>query len=310
LTQLESLQPNVKEKAERAPSCFTQYSPLGKAFKDIIRKRCYIIDTDPQLKPIFKYPPHIVFKRPPNVRDIVVKSDYPPENRETFLDKVPEGNYKCGQCAHCSFTYKCDSFTHPRTGQKFKIKGLITCMSTNDVYMVKYPCGKTPKSLKTRISEHHSNIRTGETKNPVAVHFVQAGHPITSVRYIGMEMVKMSSRGGDIERKCLERGSFWIHRLNTLSPLGVNEEFFIERGYKDNWVKHASDRVEGLTQLESLQPNVKEKAERAPSCFTQYSPLGKAFKDIIWKRCYIIDTDPQLKPIFKYPPHIVFKRPP
>ncbi|CAB1331378.1 unnamed protein product [Coregonus sp. 'balchen'] len=72
---------------------------------------------------------------------------------------------------------------------------------------------------------------------------------------------------------------------------------FKERGYKDNWVKHANDRFEGLTQLESLQPKVKEKAEHVPSCFTQYSPLGKAFKDIIRKHWYIIDTDPQLKPI-------------
>lgn len=58
---------------------------------------------------------------------------------------------------------------------------------------------------------------------------------------------------------------------------------FKERGYKDNWVKHANDHFEGLTQLENLQPKVKEKAEHVPSCFTQYSPLGKAFKDIIWK---------------------------
>ncbi|CAB1352922.1 unnamed protein product, partial [Coregonus sp. 'balchen'] len=72
---------------------------------------------------------------------------------------------------------------------------------------------------------------------------------------------------------------------------------FKERGYKDNWAK----RFEGLTQLESLQPKVKEKAEHVPSCFTQYSPLGKAFKDIIRKHWYIIATDPQLKPIFKYP---------
>ncbi|CAB1337497.1 unnamed protein product [Coregonus sp. 'balchen'] len=109
------------------------------------------------------------------------------------------------------FTYKCNSFTHTRTGKIFMIKGLITCMSTN---------GKL-----TQICEHRSNIWAGETKNLVAVHFVQTGHPISSLRYIGIEMVKMSRREGDIERKLLQRESFWIHRLNTLSPLGHNEEF-------------------------------------------------------------------------------------
>lgn len=59
----------------------------------------------------------------------------------------------------------------------------------------------------------------------VAAHFVQAEHAISSLRYIGIEMVKMSRRGGDNERKLLQRESFWIHRLNTLSPLGLNVEF-------------------------------------------------------------------------------------
>jgi hypothetical protein len=44
-------------------------------------------------------------------------------------------------------------------------------------------------------------------KNPVAVHFAQAGHSISSMRYIGIEMVQMSCRGGDIERKLLQRES-------------------------------------------------------------------------------------------------------
>jgi hypothetical protein len=103
-------------------------------------------------------------------------------------------------------------------------------MSTIVISMLKCPCGpsytgKPHRSLKTRTSEHCSNIRTGETKHPVAAHFVQAGLPIGSLRYIGIEMVKMSCRGGDIERKLLQMESFWIHRLNTLSPLGLNEEF-------------------------------------------------------------------------------------
>ena len=36
---------------------------------------------------------------------------------------------------------------------------------------------------------------------------------------------------------------------------------FKERGYKDNWVKHANDCFEGQTQLDRLKPNGKEIAE-------------------------------------------------
>jgi hypothetical protein len=53
----------------------------------------------------------------------------------------------------------------------------------------------------------------------------ESGHPISSLRYIRIEMVKMSRGRGDIERKFLRRESFWILRLNTLTPLGLNEQF-------------------------------------------------------------------------------------
>jgi hypothetical protein len=150
----------------------------------------------------------MVFKRHPNVRDIVVKSDYPPEKRETFLDKVVRVISNVANVLN-----PVSRANAINMGQRFKIKGLITCMSTNVIYKLKCPCGlsyigKTSGSFKTRISEHRSNIRTGETKHLVAAHFVPAGHPISSLRYIGIEMVKMSHRGGDTERKLLQKGIF------------------------------------------------------------------------------------------------------
>jgi len=44
-------------------------------------------------------------------------------------------------------------------------------------------------------------------------------------RYIGIEKVTKSSRGGDYEKKLLQRECFWIYILSTLSPLGLNENF-------------------------------------------------------------------------------------
>jgi hypothetical protein len=175
-------------------------------FKDIFRKHWYIVDADPQLKPIFNHPPLMVFKRSTNVRDIVVKSDYPPEKREILLDKVPEGKYKSGQCAQCSFTYKCNSFT--QTLQRTKIYDqrpdylhVHQCCLHVEITLWLVLHMEHFHSLKTRISELRKNTQTGETKNPVADHFAHAGLPISSMRYIGLEMVKMLCRGGDIERE-------------------------------------------------------------------------------------------------------------
>ena len=95
--------------------------------------------------------------------------------------------------------------------------------------MLKCPCGlayigKTTRPLKTRISEHRSNIRNHDQKSPVAVHFTKAGHNVSSLCYWGIEQVKLPRRGGDINTFLLKREAFWIYTLETLAPKGLNED--------------------------------------------------------------------------------------
>lgn len=49
--------------------------------------------------------------------------------------------------------------------------GAITCSTTHGIYLIKCPCGlayvgKTCRTLCSRISDHHSNIRYGDEKKP------------------------------------------------------------------------------------------------------------------------------------------------
>ena len=96
--------------------------------------------------------------------------------------------------------------------------------------MLKCPCGlayigKTSRSLKTRISEHRSNIRTHDSRSPVAVNFTTFSHSVSTLSYCGIELVKQPSRGGDLNALLLKREAFWIYTLDTLSPRGLNEDF-------------------------------------------------------------------------------------
>ena len=146
---------------------------------------------------------------------------------------MPDGNYKCGSCAQCSYTHKCKSFNHPHTGKLTSIRGAITCSTTHVIYLIRCPCGlayvgKTTRAIQTRISEHRSTIRTGDERSPVAAHFKQAGHNVSALRYIGVERVNKPPRGGDQDKRLLQRETFWIHYLNTMSPHGLNEEFDIK----------------------------------------------------------------------------------
>jgi hypothetical protein len=46
-----SVMPRVCKAVIKAKGDYFEMPPLGKAFKDMIRKHWYVIDTDPQLKP-------------------------------------------------------------------------------------------------------------------------------------------------------------------------------------------------------------------------------------------------------------------
>lgn len=62
----------------------------------------------------------------------------------------------------------------------------------------------------------------------IASHFRQVGHNVSALRYIGIEKIKKKKkplRGGDYEKKLLQRECFWIYTLNILSPSGLNEDF-------------------------------------------------------------------------------------
>ncbi len=77
----------------------------------------------------------------------------------------------------------------------FKIRGTISCKTANVIYLLRCPCGlcyvgKTSRPLKNRISEHRCAIRHRDPKSPVAQHFANSRHSVSTLQYIGIEVVK------------------------------------------------------------------------------------------------------------------------
>ena len=218
----------------RAPVVFsTRYSRAAENCKTVINKHWHILRSDKSLYEAFSQPPLTVFSRGQNLRHHLVKSDLPPTPSmpaQRQLTPIPDGNYRCGACTQCNFTHRCQSFKHPHSGKTIPIKGMITCSTTGVIYLLTCPCGKayvgmTKRELKVRIAEHRSTIRCKNMNYPVAAHFAEANHPVSSLRYIGIEKVNVPRRGGDIEQLLLKREASWIYQLKTLSPMGLNIDF-------------------------------------------------------------------------------------
>ncbi len=154
-----------------AAICTIKYSALGAEFRIFVNKHWHIISSDSKLSGVYTNGPKLVFKHQNNLRNLLVKSEFPSRKKQG-IPTLPLGNYRCGNCVQCAFTHKCNSFSHPHTGRNISMRGTITCASTHVIYLIHCPCGlayvgKISRQLRTRISEHRSNIRMGDMRIPI-----------------------------------------------------------------------------------------------------------------------------------------------
>ena len=207
------------------------FSPITQHVKNAVKKHWHILSSDPTIAKAFSTPPIFANKRAKNLSDKLIKNDIYIEPQH-FMSSPPSGNFPCNNCVNCNAMIKGEHFLHPHTGKKIKVKGTITCRTKYVVYIIKcncgfYYCGKTFRELRTRITEHKSDIRTKDEKSPIARHFNNTGHDICTLRFQGIEYINPLKRGGDRDKLLLQREAYWIHYLNTVYPKGLNEELVL-----------------------------------------------------------------------------------
>ncbi len=192
-----------------------------------VKSHWHIIQSDPQLLTVFSDQPLFVSSRSSNLRDKLVHADTCISSPTTLVDA--QGNFPCHNCTSCTKYVKCKSFTHPRTLKTYKIRQLITCKSTYVIYIIICPCsqlyvGKTTRALRTRMIEHTSAIRRQDITSSISRHFKSANHSLSDMKFLGIERILPHRRGGDKDKKLLQREAFWIFELKSLFPEGMNEE--------------------------------------------------------------------------------------
>lgn len=85
--------------------------------------------------------------------------------------------------------------------------------------MLKCPCGliyvgQTKCNLKIRIAEHKAAIRNNNMDHAIASHYKALNRgSSSSLKFIGMEKVTISIRGGNIVKQLLRMEAFWIKHV-------------------------------------------------------------------------------------------------
>lgn len=98
------------------------------------------------------------------------------------------------------------------------------------VYLLTCRCdlryvGSTRRQLKVRIQEHVSRIHNKVLEAPLVQHFIDLQHSENDFSCVVLETLKDS--GGthkDLHQTLLQHESFWIFKLKSLIPHGLNQE--------------------------------------------------------------------------------------
>ncbi|OCT97836.1 hypothetical protein XELAEV_18010068mg [Xenopus laevis] len=156
---------------------------------------------------------------------------------QRFIGRPKKGTFACLNCVCCTSIIKGDNINHPCDGTPIRLRHYATCDTCNVVYLLKCPCGmayvgQTGRQVKSRIKEHRGYIRNfkKDTYSDTAVsrHFSAMSHNVNQLKWLVLEVVHNPPRGGDLKLRLSQREMYWIRKLNTVNPKGLNESWSVK----------------------------------------------------------------------------------
>ena len=204
----------------------------------------HILEEDDECRNLFpKGSFRVSYKRShKNLKELIAPSKIAlPGDCEERGNSKRQYQGKCVKCGGCgksvkgrkrrSGIYTCQvleestEFKSTQTGERHKIRQDIDCKSDNIIYLVTYKkCGFQGVGSCTKLSQRVSNYITSiEKKSPgcnIEKHFLKADHSISDFSVLGI--VKLENPPPDPIDRLREFEGYWMIKLNTLEPYGLN----------------------------------------------------------------------------------------
>jgi hypothetical protein len=221
MDRLTLLSPQTKpiDPIHRIP-CIITYNPSMPTISDSLKEHWPILLAE--RNSAFKSKKAIIaYKRPPNLRDHLVRALFCPE--KTTQEETNNGSTKCPKkCITCKYMKITKTFESMQNHQTYNIGCTIDCQTENVVYLIecrKCPLqyvGETKNSINYHLIRHRASHKARK-EEPVAEHFNSHEHTINDLTITGIE--KIINKRDSTRSK---RESFWIDTLDTLTPRGLN----------------------------------------------------------------------------------------
>ena len=227
-----------KEKQRNARTPFTttynhQHPPINK----IINAHWPILQTSRRTAAALENPPVVAYRRNKNLRDIlgqthlsrgkkIVKSTKPRKHTGSSACLTTTKN----QC--CRHVQSTKTFSSDNTGETLQILHSLNCRSSNIIYLGH--CVLCPKTQYVGKSEPPANLRINTHRHDVFgtnggafdKHFAQDGHDFNKhAMFTLIEQVRNHRSNSKMENRRLleQREDYWMARLQTIKPQGMND---------------------------------------------------------------------------------------
>ena len=126
-------------------------------------------------------------------------------------------------CNVCPYVDKRKTFTSNQTKLSYPLNGLFTCATSGVIYLTScQKCkqqyiGQTGRKFGQRIMEHLNNIYHKKEAN--GIHYSSPNHNHNDFKVQVIEKVSPNTVNHRLERE-----EFWIKKLGTRAPLGLNKQ--------------------------------------------------------------------------------------
>ena len=230
-TRDELLRPTEKMAEQVAKKIYmtTTYNPAYDGLRSQVYKTWDLLDHSSSTRHIHDTGLQVGYRRPKNLRDLLVKSKLTPITEKSQPTKPANKTCTNRKCRYCPLLNTDGQIVASVTGRKYRTKHNVTCNSNNLIYCItcrrckKQYVGQTKNSLKQRFKGHFYQVVHNAEKTEVSRHFNRNGHRgLEDVEIHVPDFIHLSTTKNATLDIRLGREFDWIHRLHCTIPKGLN----------------------------------------------------------------------------------------
>ena len=215
IPRTEALKRVHREKTSNRPVFVINFDPRLPSIPSIVKKHWRTMAQDPRLKEIFPLPPLVAYKRPPNIRDSLIRAKVPRPNPNKPKRNLP-GMKQCLNCGVCPYVRVGKSVRSTNNNYQIEINTSVNCSSSNVIYMVgckkctQQYIGETERSIRERFREHMGYVKASLKNKATGQHFNEPGHKVSDMTITVIEKVYNKD-----PRYRKQREKMFINKFNT-----------------------------------------------------------------------------------------------